>query len=106
LLAGSVGGSVEGGCPQIHLPHVEGVVLGFVRRWGTVVDGLGVENIADGFGVVNMLVVGMPVVSFNGVVPGMIVDVKALVVPDSGAFVVPILGVVDLVSKYGRYPVG
>jgi len=65
------------------------------------VDGLGVENIADGFGVVNMLAVGMPVVTLNGVVPGMIVDVKALVVPDS----VPILGVVDLVSKYGRYPV-
>jgi len=32
LLAGSVGGSVGGGKPQIHLPQVEGVVLGFVRR--------------------------------------------------------------------------
>lgn len=26
------GGSVEGGTPQIHLPQVEGVVLGLVRR--------------------------------------------------------------------------
>lgn len=60
-----------------------------------IADGFGVVNIADAFGVVNMLVVGIPVVSLNG-----------SVVPDSGAFVVPILGVVDLVSKYGRYPVG
>lgn len=29
---GAVDGSVEGGTPQIHLPQVEGVVLGFVRR--------------------------------------------------------------------------
>lgn len=65
-----------------------------------IADGFGVVNIADAFGVVNMLVVGIPVVTLNGS------DVNDLVVPDSGAFVVPILGVVDLVSKYGRYPVG
>jgi len=41
-------GIVVGGFPQIHLPHVEGVALGFVIRLGTVVklpEGLGVVSI-------------------------------------------------------------
>jgi len=43
-------GIVVGGFPQIHLPHSEGVVLGFVIRLGTVVklpEGLGVVSIED-----------------------------------------------------------
>jgi len=43
-------GIVVGGFPQIHLPHSEGVVLGFVIRFGTVVklpEGLGVVSIED-----------------------------------------------------------
>jgi len=62
---------------------------------------LGEENITDGFGVVNMLVVGIAVVfvSLNGTEPSMTVGVKASVAPDCGALVVTILGVVDLESK-------
>jgi len=65
------------------------------------VDGLGVENIVDGFGVVTL----------NGEVP--LVTEEGVVFIDTGvsdnlAVVVCIVlvGVVDLVSKYGRYPVG
>merc|ERR1719481_1174188 len=113
-------GNVVGGFPQIHLPHVDGVVLGVV----IIVDGSGSGVCGtDAFGVVapGMIVV---LVSLCGTEPIMIVVVKAPAVPDAGpvvpdrgpldtgpvvpsgvAFVVPIIGVVDFESKYGRYPV-
>jgi len=123
-VCGTLGDGVllMGGVPQIHLPQVEGVVDGFVRRWGIVVDIFGVVKTADGFGVVNIVdalgvvnivdalgvVAGMGVVlvSLKGTDPCIFVGVKAPVVPGAVAFVVPILAVVDFVSKYGRYPVG
>ena len=128
-------GSEVGAFPQIHLPHSEGVVLGLVVRLGTVPEGLGVVSIedcgvcgADASGVVNPVVAGTTVVlvSLCGTEPSFIVDIKAPVVPpigpvlpaigpvvaalgpvvpDGASLVVPITGVVDFVSKYGRYPV-
>lgn len=52
-----------------------------------------------GFGVVNTVVAGLGVVfdSRYGIEPESFVGVKAPVVP--------MLGVVDFVSRYGRYPV-
>merc|ERR1719370_2510229 len=79
-------GIVVGGFPHIHLPHVDGVVLGLVIRLGTVVklpEGLGVVSIADcgadAFGVVNIVVPGTIVVlvSLCGTEPSFIVDIKA-----------------------------
>ena len=127
-VCGTLGDGVllMGGVPQIHLPQVEGVVDGFVRRWGIVVDIFGVVKTADGFGVVNIVdalgvvnivdalgvvnfavaVMGVVLVSLKGTDPCIFVGVKAPVVPGAVAFVVPILAVVDFVSKYGRYPVG
>lgn len=98
-------------------------------------EGLGVVNIVDGSGsgvcgtdAFGVVAPGMTVVlvSLCGTEPIMTLVVKAPAVPDTGpvvpdkgplvpdtgpvvpsgvAFVVPIIGVVDFESKYGKYPV-